>query len=108
MIDISDGLSSELHHICQSSGVGCIIYNDSIPIHADSFKLAEGQSELIVSLTGEYQGLQIEKRFTFQAGKYDVRVEYLVKNISNGSKVVQPYTYLAQTIDAGFRLMGEY
>lgn len=68
---------------------------------ADSFKLVEGQSELIVSLTGEYQGLQIEKRFTFQAGKYDVRVEYLVKNISNGSKVVQPYTYLAQTIDAG-------
>ena len=68
---------------------------------ADTFQLQPGQTELVVSLTGEYNGLQIEKRYTFQAGKYDVRVEYLVKNISNGSKVIQPYHYLAQTIDAG-------
>lgn len=68
---------------------------------ADRFQLQPGQNELVVSLTGEYNGLQIEKRYTFQASKYDVRVEYLVKNISNGSKVIQPYHYLAQTIDAG-------
>ena len=46
-------------------------------------------------------GLNIEKRYTFTAGKYDVRVEYFLTNSSNGSKVVQPYYYLAQTIDNG-------
>jgi thiamine-monophosphate kinase len=33
MIDISDGLGSEVHHICRQSGVGARIYAASIPIH---------------------------------------------------------------------------
>ncbi|MDD4141212.1 MAG: thiamine-phosphate kinase [Bacteroidales bacterium] len=32
MIDVSDGLASELHHICKNSGVGCAIYEDKVPI----------------------------------------------------------------------------
>ncbi len=32
MIDISDGLSSELLHICKRSGTGCLIYENKIPI----------------------------------------------------------------------------
>lgn len=32
MIDVSDGLSSELHHICNQSKVGCNIYAEKIPI----------------------------------------------------------------------------
>ncbi len=32
MIDVSDGLSSELLHICKESGVGCRVYEDKIPI----------------------------------------------------------------------------
>jgi thiamine-monophosphate kinase len=32
MIDISDGLSSELLHICKSSAMGCAIYEDKLPI----------------------------------------------------------------------------
>ena len=31
MIDISDGLASEIHHICSSSKKGCIIYGNKIP-----------------------------------------------------------------------------
>lgn len=34
MIDISDGLASEILHICKSSGVGCHIYDEKIPIDA--------------------------------------------------------------------------
>ncbi len=34
MIDISDGLASEIMHICKSSEVGCHIYDEKIPIDA--------------------------------------------------------------------------
>jgi thiamine-monophosphate kinase len=33
MIDISDGLSSELMHICKQSRVGCTIYEEKIPVN---------------------------------------------------------------------------
>ena len=36
MIDISDGLSSELFHICSQSNVGCKIYEERIPIHQNT------------------------------------------------------------------------
>lgn len=32
MIDISDGLSSEILHLCKASGVGCNLYEDKIPL----------------------------------------------------------------------------
>jgi len=40
MMDISDGLSSELLHICENSGVGCVIYEEKLPVHEDSRKAA--------------------------------------------------------------------
>ena len=36
MIDISDGLSSELLHICKSSEVGCVLYEDKIPVSEEA------------------------------------------------------------------------
>ena len=41
MIDISDGLSSEILHICTQSNVGARIYLERIPIAAQTFKIAE-------------------------------------------------------------------
>ena len=41
MIDISDGLSSELKHICSQSNVGCRIYEDRIPIDYQTAVMAE-------------------------------------------------------------------
>jgi len=41
MIDISDGLSSELLHICEQSGVGCRIYEERIPIDYQTAIMAE-------------------------------------------------------------------
>lgn len=40
MIDISDGLSSEIIHICKNSRVGCVLYENKIPIHDESRELA--------------------------------------------------------------------
>ncbi len=41
MIDVSDGLSSELLHICKESGVGCRVYEDKIPIDYQTALMAE-------------------------------------------------------------------
>ncbi|MCB0477372.1 MAG: thiamine-phosphate kinase [Crocinitomicaceae bacterium] len=40
MIDISDGLASELLHICQASNVGAAIYDEKIPIDPDTYHTA--------------------------------------------------------------------
>lgn len=41
MMDVSDGLSSELLHICKASDVGCRIYEDRIPIDYQTAVMAE-------------------------------------------------------------------
>ena len=41
MMDISDGLSSELLHICKASNVGCRVYEDRIPIDYQTALMAE-------------------------------------------------------------------
>lgn len=40
MIDISDGLSSEMLHICSKSNVGCVLYEEKIPLHDDAKSMA--------------------------------------------------------------------
>jgi thiamine-monophosphate kinase len=40
MMDISDGLASELHHICTQSGVGAFIEETGVPIHPDAQLMA--------------------------------------------------------------------
>jgi len=40
MIDVSDGLSSESLHICKQSNLGCIIYEEKIPIHEEARQFA--------------------------------------------------------------------
>ncbi|MFT3682328.1 MAG: thiamine-phosphate kinase [Ferruginibacter sp.] len=40
MIDISDGLSSEIMHICKQSELGCVLYEDKIPVHEDAKQFA--------------------------------------------------------------------
>lgn len=41
MMDVSDGLSSEVLHICHDSGLGCKIYEEKIPIDYQTYKMAE-------------------------------------------------------------------
>lgn len=70
MMDISDGLSSELMHICSQSNAGCRIYEDKIPISYQSAVMAEELNMSIVTaaLNG---GEDYELLFTVSINDYD-------------------------------------
>ena len=70
MMDISDGLSSELMHICSQSGVGCCIYEDKLPIDYQAAALAEEMNLNIVTcvLNG---GEDYELLFTCSLDDYE-------------------------------------
>ena len=40
MMDISDGLSSELLHLCKQSGTGCVLYEDKLPLNDEAKEFA--------------------------------------------------------------------
>jgi len=40
MIDVSDGLASDLFHICHQSGVGAILYEDKLPVDSQTYQTA--------------------------------------------------------------------
>lgn len=40
MMDLSDGLSSDIMHICKQSGVGCLINEGAVPISEDAYNMA--------------------------------------------------------------------
>ena len=40
MMDVSDGLGSEILHICKQSNLGCMLYEDKIPVHEQSRQAA--------------------------------------------------------------------
>ena len=70
MIDISDGLSSEIHHLCKNSNLGCNIYEDKIPLDFQTKKMAEEMNinPLVAALNG---GEDYELLFTLALSDYD-------------------------------------
>lgn len=70
MIDISDGLSSELLHICKQSLCGCRIFEDRIPIDYQTAKIAEefNMNLITAALNG---GEDYELLFTVPLDDYD-------------------------------------
>jgi thiamine-monophosphate kinase len=70
MIDISDGLASELLHICKNSSVGCHIYDEKIPIDAQTSMTAL-EFELDPSTCALNGGEDYELLFTIDQKDYE-------------------------------------
>lgn len=70
MIDISDGLSSEILHLCKNSKVGCKLFEDKVPLDMQTKKLAEEMNinPLVAALNG---GEDYELLFTVPLEVYD-------------------------------------
>ncbi len=69
MIDISDGLSSDLIHICKQSGAGCRIYADRIPVHPLTRKVAD-EFNMTAETAALNGGEDYELLFTLTPGDY--------------------------------------
>lgn len=69
MIDVSDGLSSEIIHICKQSKVGCNLYEDKIPLDPQTISTCEefNISSTTVALSG---GEDYELLFTISQEDY--------------------------------------
>jgi thiamine-monophosphate kinase len=79
MIDISDGLSSEILHICKDSNLGCVLYEEKIPI-ADETRNAAYKFEVDPTACALSGGEDYELLFTIRPEDYDKLV--LNENIS--------------------------
>lgn len=94
MMDVSDGLSSELMHICKESGVGCRVYENKIPIDYVTASMAEefNMNLTTVALNG---GEDYELLFTVPLSEYDkvkglegIHVIGHITDASDGARLV--------------------
>jgi thiamine-monophosphate kinase len=70
MIDVSDGLASELLHLATRSGVGIRVYEDKLPISEQAWKQA-GEFKLEPSICAMNGGEDYELLFTIDQKDYD-------------------------------------
>lgn len=87
MMDISDGLSSELLHICKASGCGCRVYEKNIPIDYQTAVMAE-ELNLNVTTCALNGGEDYELLFTVPIGDHE-KVQQL-QNVKMIGHVTRP------------------
>lgn len=81
MIDISDGLASEILHICKNSKMGCAIYEEKIPIDSTTASVAH-EFKIDPSTAALNGGEDYELLFTISQSDYNK-----IKNISEISVI---------------------
>ncbi len=65
MIDISDGLASEVFHLRKHSGLGCRIYEEKLPIHAETLRVCE-EFKMVPAIAALNGGEDYELLFTIK------------------------------------------
>ena len=70
MMDVSDGVSSEVLHLCKQSNLGCVIYESKLPIHEDA-RMAAFKFKLDPTVCALNGGEDYELIFTMKQSDYD-------------------------------------
>lgn len=110
MLDISDGLSSEILHLCKQSTLGCRVYEEKIPV-AEETKKAAYKFEIDPTACGLSGGEDYELLFTIQQADYekmilnnDISVIGYMTEAEEGAKIItkgkNTYPITAQGWDA--------
>lgn len=89
MMDISDGLSSEMLHICKQSNVGCVLYEDKLPLNEESKDFAY-KLELDPTACALSGGEDYELLFTVSQNDYEKI------NANNGLSIIGYITEAGQ------------
>ena len=97
MMDVSDGLSSELMHICKQSGVGCRIFEKNLPIDYQTAVMAE-EMEMNVTTCALNGGEDYELVFTVPIGDHE-KIEQLDDVHLIGHITEQKYGHILVTRD---------
>jgi thiamine-monophosphate kinase len=81
MIDVSDGLSSEIMHLCKNSSVGCALYEEKIPIDPTTYNMARefALDPTVCALSGgeDYELLFTIKQEDFEKVKGNMLVSII-------------------------------
>ena len=70
MIDVSDGLASEILHLCKDSKVGCRIFEDRIPMHQKAIDVAK-EFDIVPCVAALNGGEDYELLFTVKQEDYE-------------------------------------
>ncbi len=94
MIDVSDGLASDIMHICKASNIGCVISEEKIPIDQTTFDLAK-EFNIVPTVTALNGGEDYELLFTVKQGDYEkiksidgISVIGYTTDISEGERLI--------------------
>lgn len=94
MIDISDGLASDIKHICKASNVGCVISEEKIPIDESAYELAK-EFNIVPTVAALNGGEDYELLFTVDQKEYEkikdleeITVIGYITDVSEGERLV--------------------
>jgi len=71
MIDVSDGLASDIKHLCKASNTGCVISEEKIPIDQTTFDVAKEEFKIVPSIAALNGGEDYELLFTVKQSDYE-------------------------------------
>jgi len=81
MIDISDGLGSEIHHLCARSGLGCVIHETAIPVDTDAEAWCQSKQVETAQFVFE-SGEEFELLFTLDSRIYKNELKQVFQQLN--------------------------
>lgn len=99
LIDISDGLASEVHHICKESNTGAIVYEHNIPVDAVTQRIAK---EFLESPTDYalYGGDEYELLFTITEDEFQ-KLEHFTHDVTIIGRIMTKEQGIVLTRESG-------